>query len=98
MLILFIISFIFERGRECFATNPYWNYGFIDLPCYFIDTTFKTLLNPSYSLFLLIMPEYFPVLSFFMIALITNSILIYLLIKLISKKISLKINNKPFKV
>lgn|SRR3989344_3449727 len=85
VMMLFITSLIFESGRTCFASSPYWNYGSIVLPCYFFDSSFKFLLNPTYFLLLFIIPTYFSSLIFFTVSLTLNSILVYFLVKLWSK-------------
>lgn len=82
IVIVFILSSVIENGRECFATNPYWNYGLITLPCYFFDSLYKALLNPSRFL-LLFIPFNFPTYQFFITALVLNSIFINFLVKII---------------
>lgn len=80
IITLYFLSAVIEGGRTCYAANPYWNYGLINLPCYFFDSLFKLLLNPS-SLLLMFLPVvYLPNNLFFITALILNSIFVYLMI------------------
>jgi hypothetical protein len=75
-------SLLVEAGRECLAVDPYWMYGLIKLPCYFLDTLFKNLLNPTYSL-MIWLPEIIPGMFLLWLTLMVNTFLVFLLLHFI---------------
>lgn len=76
---LYVLSSVIEHGT-CFTANPYWDYGFVRLPCYFIDSTYKILLNPTYIFMIIFSPTSFiPTTLFLSVTLLINSIFVYVL-------------------
>ena len=83
-------SLVFESGKVCYAASPYWNYGFLKLHCYFLDTLFRYFLFPSSLILTIITQDRISTSVFFLIALIVNTLLLYLVLRVVLGKLKIK--------
>jgi len=80
---LFLATLVWEAGQVCYSTYQLWHYGPINLPCYFLDSLVKTLLNPTYLVLNYVTGSIeIPGAIFLGITLAINSLFVYYLVKL----------------